>query len=130
MAAETEANLLLAKPLSNPVMGEDGVALFHATHGNFAAGAALDVGALDAARKTMRGIKALDGKTRINAAPKYLVVGPDLETTTEQVLASIYAATVADVNTFSGKQSLLVEPRITDESFYFFADPPILPVLV
>ena len=33
MSAETEANLLLAKLLSNPVMGEDGVALFHATHG-------------------------------------------------------------------------------------------------
>lgn len=129
MAAETEANLLLAKLLSNPVMGEDGVALFHATHGNLAAGAALDVAALDAARKAMRGMKALDGKTPINATPKYLVVGPELETTAEQVLASIYAATVADVNAFSGKLSLLVEPRITDESFYVFADPAVLPVL-
>ena len=81
MAAETEANLLLAKLLSNPVMGEDGVALFHATHGNLAAGAALDVAALDAARKAMRGMKALDKKTPINATPKFLVVGPELETT-------------------------------------------------
>lgn len=129
MAAETEANLLLSKLLSNPVMGEDGLALFHANHGNLAAGAALDVAALDAARKAMRGMKALDGKTPINATPKYLVVGPELETTAEQVLASIYAATVADVNAFSGKLSLLVEPRITDESFYVFADPAVLPVL-
>lgn len=129
MAAETEANLLLSKLLSNPVMGEDGVTLFHANHGNLAAGAALDVAALDAARKAMRGMKALDGKTPINATPKYLVVGPELETTAEQVLASIYAATVADVNAFSGKLSLLVEPRITDESFYVFADPAVLPVL-
>lgn len=129
MAAETEANLLLNLLLSNPVMGEDGVALFHATHGNLAAGAALNVAALDAARKAMRGMKALDKKTPINATPKYLVVGPELETTAEQVLASIYAATVADVNAFSGKLSLLVEPRITDESFYVFADPAILPVL-
>ena len=123
MAAEAEANLLLAKLLSNPVMGEDGLALFHATHGNLAAGAALDVAALDAARKAMRGMKALDGKTPINDTPKYLLVGPELETTAVQVLASIYAATVADVNAFSGKLSLLVEPRITDESFYVFADP-------
>lgn len=129
MSAETEANLLLAKLLSNPVMGEDGVALFHATHDNLAAGAALSVAALDAARKAMRGMKALDKKTPINATPKYLVVGPELETTAEQVLTSIYAATVADVNAFSGKLSLLVEPRITDDSFYVFADPAVLPVL-
>lgn len=129
MAAETEANLLLAKLLANPVMGEDGVALFHATHGNLAAGAALDVTALDLARKAMRGMKALDGETPINATPRFLVVGPELETTAEQVLASIYAATVSEVNAFSGKLTLLVEPRITDESFYVFADPAVLPVL-
>lgn len=67
MAAETEANLLLSKLLSNPAMGQDGVALFHATHGNLAAGSALDVTALDLARKAMRGRKALDGTTPINA---------------------------------------------------------------
>lgn len=129
MAAETEANLLLAKLLSNPVMGEDGVAMFHATHGNLAAGAALAVATLDAARKAMRGMKALDGKTPINATPKYLVVGPESETLAEQVLASIYAATLADVNPFSGKLTLLVEPRITDDRYYVFADPAVLPVL-
>lgn len=129
MAAETEANLLLNLLLSNPVMGEDGLALFHATHGNLAAAAALSVTTLDAARKAMRNVKALDGKTPINATPKYLVVGPESETLAEQVLASIYAATVADVNAFSGKLSLLVEPRITDDRFYIFADPAVLPVL-
>ena len=129
MAAETEANLLLKLLLFNPVMGEDGVALFHATHGNTAAGAALAVATLDAARKAMRGMKALDGKTPINATPKYLVVGPESETLAEQVLASIYAATLADVNPFSGKLTLLVEPRITDDRYYIFADPAVLPVL-
>lgn len=129
MAAETEANLLLNLLLSNPVMGEDGLALFHATHGNLAAGAALNLAALDAARKAMRGMKALDGVTPINATPKYLVVGPELETTAEQVLASIYPATVDDSNVFSGKLTLLVEPRINDDSFYVFADPAVLPVL-
>lgn len=129
MAAETEANLLLKLLLSNPVMAEDGLALFHATHGNLAAAAALSVATLDAARKAMRGMKALDGKTPINATPKFLVVGPEQETTAEQVLASIYAATVADVNPFGGKLTLLVEPRITDDRFYIFADPAVLPVL-
>lgn len=129
MAAETEANLLLKLLLSNPVMGEDGLALFHATHGNLAAAAALSVATLDAARKAMRGMKALDGKTPINATPRFLVVGPEQETAAEQVLASIYAATLADVNVFSGKLTLLVEPRITDDRFYIFADPAVLPVL-
>ena len=129
VAAETEANLLLSHLLSNPVMGEDGKALFHADHGNLAAGSALEVAALDAARKAMRGMKALDGKTPINATPKYLLVGPELETTAEQILAAIYAATVADANPFTGRLTLLVEPRITDSSFYIFADPAVLPVL-
>ena len=129
MAAETEANLLLSHLLSNPVMGEDNTALFHADHGNIAAGSALEVAALDAARKTMRGMKALDGKTPINVTPKYLLVGPELETTAEQILAAIYAATVADANPFTGRLTLLVEPRITDSSFYIFADPAVLPVL-
>ncbi|MCM2562498.1 Mu-like prophage major head subunit gpT family protein [Lutimaribacter sp. EGI FJ00015] len=129
MAAETEANLMLSLLLGNPTMGEDGKALFHADHGNLAAGSALEIAALDAARKAMRGMKALDGKTPINATPRYLLVGPELETTAEQILASIYAATVADANPFTGRLTLLVEPRIADESFYIFADPGVLPVL-
>jgi len=130
MAAETEANLLLTLLLSNPMMGEDAKALFHADHGNLAgSGTTVDVTNLAAARKAMRGMKALDGATPINATPKYLIVGPELETTAEQVLASIYAATVDDVNPFTAKLSLLVEPRITDASWYIFADPGILPVL-
>jgi len=129
MAAETEANLLLNLLLSNPVMGEDGLALFHATHGNLAAGAALSVATLDAARRAMRTMKGLDGQTPINAAPVFLVVGPARELLAEQVLAAIYAATVATTNPFSGKLTLLVEPRITDNRFYVFADPAVLPVL-
>lgn len=129
MAAETEANLLLTLLQSNPTMGEDGLALFHATHGNLAAAAALSLAALEAGRKAMRGMKALDKKTPINATPRFLVVGPEQETTAEQVLAAIYPATVADTNVFSGKLTLLVEPRITDDRFYIFADPAVLPVL-
>ena len=45
----------------------------------------------------MRTVKGLDGKTIIDAKPKYLVVSPDLETDSEKLLATIYAATVNDV---------------------------------
>jgi len=129
MAAETEANLLVNMLLANPTMGEDGEDLFSAAHGNLGTGAAVDVAALSDARLAMRGMKALDGKTPINATPRYLLVGPELETAAEQVLATIYATTFADANPFTGKLSLLVEPRITDDSWYVFADPAVLPVL-
>lgn len=58
MAAETEANLLHKLLVSNPTMGEDSKKLFHADHGNLAAaGSALDVAALSAARLAMRNVK-------------------------------------------------------------------------
>lgn len=134
MAAETEANLLVNMLLANPTMGEDGENLFSAAHGNLASpgvslGSAGDVAALSDARLAMRSMKALDGKTPINATPRYLLVGPELETQAEQVLAQIYATTFSDANPFAGKLSLLVEPRITDSSWYVFADPAVLPVL-
>ncbi len=134
MAAETENNLLFTlfrqSSGTGPVMGEDGKRLFHADHGNLAAsGTALDETNLSAARLAMRGVKALDGKTPINATPKYLLVGPQLETSAEKLMAAIYAATVATANPFSGKLELLVEPRVTDKSWYVFADPAVLPVL-
>lgn len=134
MAAETEANLLVNMLLANPTMGEDGEDLFSDAHGNLASpgvslGSAGDVAALSDARLAMRSMKALDGKTPINATPRYLLVGPELETQAEQVLAQIYATTFSDANPFAGKLSLMVEPRITDSSWYVFADPAILPVL-
>lgn len=134
MAAETENNLLFTlfrqSSGTGPVMGEDNKRLFHSDHGNLAgAGTALDETNLSAARLAMRGVKALDGKTPINATPKYVLVGPQLETSGEKLLAAIYAATVATANPFSGKLELLVEPRIADKSWYVFADPAILPVL-
>ena len=134
MAAETEANLLLTLLLSNPVMNEDATTLFHADHGNLAdpgtsLGSIADIQALDAARKAMRQMKALDGVTPINATPRYLLVGPELETQAEQLLAQLAPATYQDANPFTGRLTLLVEPRITDESWYVFADPAVLPVL-
>jgi hypothetical protein len=86
----------------------------------------LNVANLGLARKAMRGMKGLDKVTPINATPRFLVVGPEQETTAEQVLASIYAATVADVNPFATKLTPLVEPRISGNRWYLFADPAAL----
>ena len=130
-AAETEAAQLVGLLTANAGGGvklSDGVNLFHASHGNLAgAGAARSEGTLSAARLAMRTQKGLDGKTPVNVVPKYLLVGPALETTAEKVLASIYAATTDDVQPI--RLSLLVEPRITGNGWYVFADPASAPVL-
>lgn len=132
-AAQTEGALLwtlLSQGAgAGPVMNEDSKSLFHADHGNLLTGAALAVASLSLARKSLRTMKGLDGKTVIAVTPKYLVVGPELETIAEQVLTSIAANTVDEVNPFGGKLTLLVEPRITDDAWYVFADPATAPVL-
>lgn len=131
-AAETEAAQLLALLAqgsgAGPVMGEDGKRLFHADHGNLSSlAAAPDVDTLSVARQALRTMKGLDGKTPINVTPRYLLVGPALETEAEKLLASIYAATTDDVQPI--RLTLLVEPRLTGNGWYVFADPATAPVL-
>jgi phage major head subunit gpT-like protein len=129
-AAETEADQLVSLLTSNPVLG-DGVALFHASHGNLAAaGAAPDVTTLSAARLALRRQTGLDGVSPISATPKFVLAPPELETDFEKLLAELAAAKVDDQNPFTGKLTLLVEPRLSDAAaWYVFADPAVLPVL-
>ena len=132
-AAETEASELLALLTANSGNGatlDDTNPLFHSSHGNKAAsGGAIAVATLSAARKAMREQKDLDGTTPINVVPKYLLVSTAKETLAEQVLASLYAAAIADVNPFSGKLQLLVEPRLGGNPWWVFADAAQAPVL-
>ncbi|WIM10596.1 prohead protease/major capsid protein fusion protein [Enhydrobacter sp.] len=132
-AAETETSLLLSLLLQNSGAGptmEDGNPLFHASHGNIAAaGAAPSVTTLSDGRLAMRTQRGLEGKMPINVAPKTLLVGADLETTSEQILASLSPVAVDDVNPFSGRLSLAVESRLPAKAWYLFADPAAAPVL-
>lgn len=127
-AAQTEAevlsDLLLEAGGQGPLM-YDNVRLFHASHGNLGTAAALSVESLSDARLAMRQQTGQDGTTRITVVPRWLVVGPENETLAEQLLATLNATAVADVNPFSQKLQLLVEPRITDGSWYVFAASPV-----
>ena len=128
-AAETEADQLVSLLTANPVM-EDGNALFSAAHGNLSAtGAAPDVDSLSAARLALRRQTGLDGVSPISATPKFILAAPELETTFEKLLAELAAAKVDDQNPFSGKMTLLIEPRLSGDDWYVFADPAMLPVL-
>lgn len=125
-AAETEATELVALLTANAGAGvsmDDSKALFHTDHGNLAdTPAALDITPLSAGRLAMRSQTGLAGEP-INVVPTYLLVGAAQETAAEQVLAAIYAATVAAANPFSGRLTLLVEPRLSGNQWFLFADP-------
>lgn len=120
-AAGFEADKLYEKISSNPNMA-DGSPVFHANHANLATGAALSVDSLSAARLKLR--KQVDkGGNLIAIVPKYLIVGPEIETTAEKILTEIAAVAVDAVNPFSGKLTLVVEPRMTGGQWYIAADP-------
>lgn len=132
-AAETEADVLTALLTANSGNGvtlDDGQPLFHTSHANVAAsGTVIDVAGLAAARLKMRQQKGLDGVTPVNVVPKFLLVSPAKETEAESVLATLAAATVANVNPFSQRLELLVEPRLSGNGWYIFADPAAMPVI-
>ncbi|HMQ91513.1 MAG TPA: Mu-like prophage major head subunit gpT family protein [Amaricoccus sp.] len=128
-AAETENAALAALLLGNPVMG-DGKALFHADHGNLAdTPAAIGETSISAARLAMRSQTGITGE-RIAVTPKYLVVGPEIETEAEKFLAAIHPTETDAVNPFSGKITLAVEPRISGDDWFVFAAPGEVPVLL
>lgn len=128
-AANTVSNKLAGLLMTDSKLS-DNKNVFHADRKNLAAsGTDITVTALSDARKNMRVVKGLDNKTIVGAAPEYLVVGPEMETAAELVLAEIYASDVAAGNPFAKKLTLLVEPRISDSRWFLFASPARLPVL-
>jgi len=120
--AQVMVDLLVANSGAGPTMS-DGVALFHADHGNLAGtGAALDETPLTDARAALRKQTGLAGEY-ITVTPRYLLVPAELETAGEKLLSTIQATKTGDVNPFDGL-TLVVEPRLTDATaFYVIADP-------
>lgn len=128
-AAQTEAAIVVAMLTGNPDM-RDGTPVFDASRGNIADTAGLPSKAtLTENREAMRLRTGTDGKTIIDAPPRYLLVPADLETEAEEILAAIQPGTTADVNPFAGKLKLLVEPRLPTGTWYLFADPARLACL-
>lgn len=138
-AAAAEARAVIELLQRNGGFGptmDDGAPLFdHAAHNNAndasvaRSGGTVDQELVDAARKALRAQKGIDGVEPVAVTPRFLVVGPENETYGEQLLASLAATKVEDVNVFSGRLELLVEPRITGLEWYLFGDPATVPVL-
>lgn len=128
-AAEFESQSLVDLLASNPTMG-DGVALFHANHGNLAGVAAeLDNTTLAAARLALRMQKGLDGATPIDVSGRYIIVPAALELKLDRCLVPVPGATAGDkVNLFNGFYDKIVDPRLdaySTTAWYMSADPDL-----
>jgi hypothetical protein len=126
---QVQRNVLLEPILANSGAGQtmaDGLAMFHADHGNLAAsGAALSVTTLSAARTALRKQTGPAGEL-LAIEPFALVVPAELETLAQQVITSIQAAKLADVNPFAGSLEIIVEPGLTSATgWYLIADPAL-----
>lgn len=111
-AADLESDLVYAN-LSGTVTMADGVALFHASHGNLAgSGTAIDEANLAAAYRAMSAQKGIEGRL-IRALPEYIIVPPGKRSVEarKQVTATTPAST-ADVNTFASRLTVVEEPRL------------------
>lgn len=111
-AADLESDLVYAN-LSGAVTMADGVALFHATHGNLAgAGTAIDEASLAAAYRAMGAQEGIEGRL-IRALPEYIIVPPGKRSVEarKQVTATTPAST-ADVNVHAGRLTVIEEPRL------------------
>jgi hypothetical protein len=120
--AQQLVNLLTANSGAGPTM-DDGLPMFHASHGNLAAtGAVISTTTLSAARLAMRRQKSPTGGV-IDVTAAVLVVPPELETNAEQMLSTIQATKTADTNIFDVLR-LVVEPRFTNTiAWYLVAEP-------
>ncbi|MBZ0161341.1 MAG: hypothetical protein K8H74_01365 [Notoacmeibacter sp.] len=131
-AAETEGDKfydVLSGHAAGTLTMDDGTPAFHASRSNLGVAAALSVTSLDGARVAMRRQTSVEGDRKNGVVPEVLLVGPELETTAEKIVAEIQAATVDDVNPFSKKLKVAVEDRLDGTGWFLFGSPSSRPVL-
>ncbi len=122
-----QRSVLLGPLLANAGAGQtmaDGLAMFHVNHRNLAAtNAPLSTTSLTAARTALRKQVGPAGEL-LAIEPFALVVPAEQETLAQQVVASIQATKISDVNPFAGSLEIIVEPGLTSATgWYLIADP-------
>jgi phage head maturation protease len=124
-AAEFERQFLVTMLIQAAGLGptmSDGLALFHTSHANINATAAvISSASLSAARLLMRNQTGPGGGI-ISVTPRYLVVPSALETLAEQTVAAIQATQTSNVNVFA-YIDVICEPRLVSPiRWYLVAD--------
>lgn len=127
---EVDVYALLA---SNPVLA-DGVALFHATHGNLATGAAPTVAVIDGMRQLMAAQKDVSGLDYLDLRPAVALAPLSLGGTLRVLNANEFDPSVSNkfqvANIVRGLFRDVVDtPRLTGTGYYMFADPNEAPAL-
>ena len=127
-AARKEADLVYSILTTNGNMS-DGTALFHADHSNLeGTPSALSVTSLGVARAEMRKQTGINGLGVMNIVPRYLIVPAALETTAEQLIASLVDPSKSNDTPnlkFIRSLQLVVDPRLDADSetaWYLAAD--------
>lgn len=111
-ARNLESDLVWYQIMSNPTMG-DSVALFHATHANYAGAGSISIANISAGEKAMMIQTGIDGTTLIMSQPKYLIVPPSQKTRALQfVSTNMQAALATNINVFAGQLTVIAEPRL------------------
>lgn len=131
-----EADLVYAKLTDNAVLS-DGIALFHANHGNLAAtGTAISVTSLGVARAAMRKQKGVAGIGFVDPQPRFLVVPVGLETLAESILSSLVMygqSNGVDNLGWIRNLTLVADPRldaVSATAWYLAASPSQLDTIV
>lgn len=135
-ARRKEADMVYEK-LTGATVLSDGNALFDAAHGNLAAaGAALSVESLGAARAAMRRQKGIQGVGYIDPQPRFLIVPVALESKAESILNSlVLSGATNDANNLQWIRNLtlVADPRLDDVSvtaWYVAASPAQIDTIV
>ena len=120
---------------ANPVM-LDGQQLFSAAHKNLGTGAAPGTSSFSEARRLMRQQTDMDGKTKLNIAPAFVLTGSSTETSVESLLASLADPSANNsgvVNVFRNKMQPVTDAELDVDSgaqpYYFAADPALTPTI-
>lgn len=128
-ARRKECDLVYSVLTGNPNLA-DGVALFHTDHGNVVTGAStFNLAALASGRLKMRLQKGPAGLQPLNLIPRFLIVPAALETTAEQLIASIVDPSKSNDTPnaeFVRGLTLVVDSRldaVSATTFYLAASP-------
>ena len=124
-AREKESEIFWDLILLPQIMGETGLALYHATHNNLGTAGVIAIASLGEARQKMRTHLDLDGELVGGLQPRYLVTPAALETVGNQFLSQINPNQAGQVNPFSSNIQQIVEPRLDANSiisWYMMSD--------
>ncbi len=121
-AARLESKLVYDLLLANAAMS-DGVALFHADHGNLPSAAAIQEAGVTAAKILMREQKTLDGLDYLNLTPAFIVCGSAKEVEALKLMNQIVASQTSNVNVFANSMQVIVDPRVTGNKWFLMASP-------